>query len=303
MGAWIWIAIIAVVVIAVVNGVKNQSANDAALGATAGQVYRTIMLNYLGGHPSNPQPIKGCALVVTPSDVAIEKGAGLPVRVPMTKVLKLTVETESEARRRYTATRMLALGVFALAAPKKTAGSVLITVDTVDGPLVFEKEKATKAQALKALGPSIAAVNLAISKRPASAPTAPTAALAAPQASVADELTKLMALRDGGALTAAEFDAQKALVLAGGPPDPAVASGEPAAGTVSLVLVDPGALLINVIKVVRSLTPLGLREAKNLVDSAPAVVLDSVTPEHPEHAKAALELAGATCEIRPEGGL
>jgi len=55
---------------------------------------------------------------------------------------------------------------------------------------------------------------------------------------------------------------------------------------------------IQVIKEVRGLTSLGLKEAKELVDGAPGVVLEAVAKEDAEKAKAALEGAGATVELR-----
>jgi len=55
---------------------------------------------------------------------------------------------------------------------------------------------------------------------------------------------------------------------------------------------------IQVIKEVRVLTSLGLKEAKDLVDAAPKVVLEGVTKEVAEKAKAALEGAGATVSVK-----
>lgn len=54
---------------------------------------------------------------------------------------------------------------------------------------------------------------------------------------------------------------------------------------------------ITVIKVVRELTPLGLREAKDLVESAPSVVLEQVTQEAANEAKDKLEAAGGVVEL------
>lgn len=65
-----------------------------------------------------------------------------------------------------------------------------------------------------------------------------------------------------------------------------------------VVLQDFGPQKINVIKVVRQLTSLGLKEAKDLVESAPATVLEAVGKEVAEDAKAKLEEAGAKVEIR-----
>jgi large subunit ribosomal protein L7/L12 len=55
---------------------------------------------------------------------------------------------------------------------------------------------------------------------------------------------------------------------------------------------------INVIKVVREVTNLGLKEAKDLVDGAPKTVLEKVNKESADKAKAALEGAGATVTVK-----
>ena len=65
-----------------------------------------------------------------------------------------------------------------------------------------------------------------------------------------------------------------------------------------VVLQDFGAKKINVIKVVRQLTPLGLKEAKDLVESAPTPILEAVGKDAADDAKAKLEDAGAKVEIQ-----
>ena len=65
-----------------------------------------------------------------------------------------------------------------------------------------------------------------------------------------------------------------------------------------VVLIASGDKKIQVIKEVRSLTSLGLKEAKDLVDSAPKPVLEHVSKEDAEKAKAQLEGAGATVELK-----
>jgi large subunit ribosomal protein L7/L12 len=65
-----------------------------------------------------------------------------------------------------------------------------------------------------------------------------------------------------------------------------------------VVLSAAGDKKIQVIKEVRSLTSLGLKEAKDLVDAAPKPVLEKVTKEDAEKAKAQLEGAGATVELK-----
>jgi large subunit ribosomal protein L7/L12 len=65
-----------------------------------------------------------------------------------------------------------------------------------------------------------------------------------------------------------------------------------------VVLIAAGAQKIQVIKEVRGLTSLGLKEAKDLVDGAPANVLEAVDQEVANKAKEVLEGAGATVELR-----
>ncbi len=65
-----------------------------------------------------------------------------------------------------------------------------------------------------------------------------------------------------------------------------------------VILADMGAKKINVIKAVRAVTSLGLREAKELVESAPAPVVQGVAKDVAEDAKAQLEAEGATVEIK-----
>ena len=65
-----------------------------------------------------------------------------------------------------------------------------------------------------------------------------------------------------------------------------------------VVLAATGDKKIQVIKEVRALTSLGLKEAKDLVDSAPKPVLEKVAKEQAEEAKGKLEAAGATVELK-----
>ena len=82
------------------------------------------------------------------------------------------------------------------------------------------------------------------------------------------------------------------------------AGGAAAAGaaeeksTFNIVLKDAGASKINVIKVVRDATGLGLKEAKDLVDGAPKTVKENVAKEEAEELKAKFEEAGATIELQ-----
>ena len=76
------------------------------------------------------------------------------------------------------------------------------------------------------------------------------------------------------------------------------AGGEEEKTEFDVILTDAGDKKIQVIKEVRALTSLGLKEAKDLVDSAPKPVLEKATKDDAEKAKAALEGAGATVELK-----
>ena len=65
-----------------------------------------------------------------------------------------------------------------------------------------------------------------------------------------------------------------------------------------VVLVDPGANKINVIKVVRALTNLGLKEAKDVTETANSKVLEAVTKEKAADARKQLEEAGAKVDVK-----
>jgi large subunit ribosomal protein L7/L12 len=80
--------------------------------------------------------------------------------------------------------------------------------------------------------------------------------------------------------------------------DGAAAAGAEEQDEFDVILVAAGEKKINVIKEVRTLTSLGLKEAKDLVDGAPKPVLERVAKEDADKAKAQLEDAGATVELK-----
>ncbi|HHC09488.1 MAG TPA: 50S ribosomal protein L7/L12 [Actinobacteria bacterium] len=88
-----------------------------------------------------------------------------------------------------------------------------------------------------------------------------------------------------------------AAVAAGGEGE-AAAGGAEEKDEFDVILAATGDKKIQVIKEVRALTNLGLKEAKALVDGAPAPVLEGVDKETAEKAKEALEAAGATVELK-----
>ena len=91
--------------------------------------------------------------------------------------------------------------------------------------------------------------------------------------------------------------------------DPSAVAAAPAAGAAAgaaaaeqtefdVVLANAGAAKLGVIKVVKEVTGLGLKEAKDLVDNAPKAVKEKVSKAEAEELKAKLEAAGATVELK-----
>jgi len=79
---------------------------------------------------------------------------------------------------------------------------------------------------------------------------------------------------------------------------PAGAAAAEESSTVNVILASSGAQKIAVIKVVRELTGLGLKEAKDLVDAAPKPLKEGVAREEAEKMKKELEAAGAVVELK-----
>jgi large subunit ribosomal protein L7/L12 len=96
-------------------------------------------------------------------------------------------------------------------------------------------------------------------------------------------------------ITAAAPVAVAAPAAGGGAGDGAAAEEKT---SFDVVLTNAGAAKIGVIKVVRAVTGLGLKEAKDLVDSAPKAVKEGVNEEEANSVKAQLEEAGATVELK-----
>ena len=91
--------------------------------------------------------------------------------------------------------------------------------------------------------------------------------------------------------------------------DPSAVAAAPAAGAAAgaaaaeqtefnVVLTNAGAAKLGVIKVVKEVTGLGLKEAKDLVDNAPKAVKEKVSKAEADELKAKLEQAGATVEVK-----
>ncbi len=112
----------------------------------------------------------------------------------------------------------------------------------------------------------------------------------------AAELKKM--LEDKWGVTAA---AAAPMMMAAMPGAAATAAAEPEEEPTefNVILADAGPKKINVIKVVRTLTNLGLKEAKDLVEGAPQTVLESVNKDSANDAKGKLEAEGAKVEVKP----
>lgn len=111
----------------------------------------------------------------------------------------------------------------------------------------------------------------------------------------AAELTKMLEEKWGVSAAAPMAMAMPGM-MAGGPAEPVAEVEEQTEFTV--IIKDVGAKKINVIKEVRALTGLGLKEAKDLVETPNATVLENVTKEAAAEAKAKLEEAGSVVEVK-----
>jgi large subunit ribosomal protein L7/L12 len=107
----------------------------------------------------------------------------------------------------------------------------------------------------------------------------------------ASELKKM--LEDKFGVTAAA-----PMMMQGGPAAGPAVAAEEAQTEFTVELTSAGAQKINVIKVVREITGLGLKEAKDLVEGAPKAVKEGVSKEESEQLKKKLEEAGATVSLK-----
>jgi large subunit ribosomal protein L7/L12 len=115
------------------------------------------------------------------------------------------------------------------------------------------------------------------------------------QMSVMDLATLVKALEEEFGVSAAVPMAAAAAAPAGGG---AAAAEEEEQTEFDVILKEAGQQKINVIKVVRALTGLGLKEAKDLVDGAPNAVKQAVTKAEAEDVKKQLEEVGAAVEVK-----
>ena len=111
--------------------------------------------------------------------------------------------------------------------------------------------------------------------------------------SEAAELSKLLEKEWG-----VEANAPVAAVAAAAPADGGEAESDDGGGVVNIELVAAGDKKIDVIKEVRAITELGLKEAKDLVESAPKPLKEEVKKEEAEEIKKKLEAVGAKVEFK-----
>ena len=107
---------------------------------------------------------------------------------------------------------------------------------------------------------------------------------------------RIKALEEEFGVSAAAVAAPAAAPAGGGGGD--AGAEDEASSTVDVILAGAGDKKIQVIKVVRALTGLGLKEAKDLVDSAPKPVKEGVPREEADSVKSQLEEAGASVEVK-----
>ena len=122
-------------------------------------------------------------------------------------------------------------------------------------------------------------------------------------ASILDDISKLTVIELKELLDSFEEKfgvtaAAPVAVAASGGGGGAAAAVEEEKDEFDVILTEAGAQKIQVIKVVRELTSLGLKEAKDLVDGAPKPVLEKATKEAAEAAKAKLVEAGASVDVK-----
>ncbi|MBR2300074.1 MAG: 50S ribosomal protein L7/L12 [Alphaproteobacteria bacterium] len=119
-------------------------------------------------------------------------------------------------------------------------------------------------------------------------------------AKLVDELSALtvMEAADLSKMLEEKWGVSAAAAVAVAAPGAAGAAGAEEKTEFDVILADAGANKINVIKEIRAITQLGLKEAKDLVDGAPKTVKEGAPKAEAEEIKAKLEAAGAKVELK-----
>lgn len=176
--------------------------------ASGSNVTRIGPLNYLGGHPLRQAPEAGVSLALAPGRVGVERitAGGLLFSVNLSEISAVEVETQEEVQQRVTATRLLVAGVFAFAWKKRTGGSIIVTLETPRGPLMFEQANRSKAAVLASLAPLR-------SKLGGSKPAVAAPAQGSTGQTTAQRLQKVDELLRSNAISADEHRAQRERIL------------------------------------------------------------------------------------------
>jgi len=155
----------------------------------------------LGGLPGQEYPRSGVRLVIDDDGIAVEAEKGRVGLLRWADVAGLAVEGPTEARKRVTVTRILALGVFALAVPKAESVSYLIVSLSGGREAAFE---------IRGVGPHQARADLLpfAAKAGAAAPVLPAGG-----DDLRDRLVRLEGLRSDGLISGSEYDEQRARIL------------------------------------------------------------------------------------------
>ena len=122
------------------------------------------------------------------------------------------------------------------------------------------------------------------------------------KAEILDAIASMSVLELSELITEMEekFGVSAAAAVVAAAPAAAAGGGEPAAEQTEfdVIITGPGDNKVSVIKAVRALTSLGLKEAKDLVDSAPKAVKEGVSKAEADDCKKQLEEAGAAVEVK-----
>lgn len=281
----------------------SKGTNVSAMDRKASRAVRPVDLGpakYMGGHPDYPKPIANSRLILTATELGLGFVTPKKAVTSLSSVASIEIAGDMVAKSKLGAT--LAFGVLGGLASKGAKNEVAVVVHLKSGATVYyllpDSKEGPVAVRMKA-GPVLQTAGIPFTDDAGSA----SAPVAGPD--VADQLRKLGGLRDDGLLTDEEFAAQKAKWLDGpqfGPGatrTPPVGADEIEQGTqFDVILTAAGHKKIQVIKEIRGLTRLGLKDAKNLVDNVPGLVLRHAPKDQAEAAKQKLESAGANVEIR-----
>ncbi len=169
---------------------------------------------YLGGWSGQAKTYPGKSKVIKLDKAGVSLcGIKTIFTIPWEQVQDIDVEGPEAASKRITATRMVTMGVFALAAQKKSKSAVMIVKLRSGEEAVFQTQKFAAGELRGKLAPITSYLRRAGAAvdgiaAPSEQPLGDT-----PAASVADELKKLAELKDAGLLTEDEFQGQKAKLL------------------------------------------------------------------------------------------